>query len=197
MTKPLSLPPADHPLSFALAALIAQRDLFGDLDDAMAMDYVAAHPVTRFVRALHEHDAAALCWLCLFVAQRVVPCWQVSLPNDRRPRGDLGNQLRLEPGHSTALGPADLGRRGLALERLHRKGLVRRQKVSHAFRYTATLGREELAARRVIDAAGGMSALSKAGLLSAFVDLVAEVDDASLERLEQLVARKRRRSSGP
>jgi predicted transcriptional regulator len=81
---------------------------------------------------------------------------------------------------------------GSALERLYKKGLARRQKVSHAFRYTAALGRDEFAARRVLDAAGGVEALSKAGLLSAFVDLVAEVDEASLERLERLVAEKRK-----
>src|SRR5688572_10874506 len=69
---------------------------------------------------------------------------------------------------------------GSALERLFRKGLVRRQKVSHAYRYGPALGREEFAARRVVEAAGGVKALMHAGLMSAFVDLVA-VDDAALE----------------
>lgn len=80
---------------------------------------------------------------------------------------------------------------GSALERLFKKGLVTRQRVSHAYRYTPRIGRDEFAARRVLDAAGGVSTLSGAGLLSAFVDLVADVDDAALDRLEALIAEKR------
>jgi predicted transcriptional regulator len=80
---------------------------------------------------------------------------------------------------------------GSALERLHRKGLARRHKVSHAFRYVAALGRDQFAARRVLEAAGGLSQLSNAGLLSAFVDLVADVDESLLDRLEALISVKR------
>jgi predicted transcriptional regulator len=80
---------------------------------------------------------------------------------------------------------------GSALERLFKKKLLDRRKVSHAFRYTPTLSRDEFAARRVVDAAGGLQSLSSAGLLAAFVDLVAEIDDAALERLETLIAEKR------
>ncbi|HEX2880452.1 MAG TPA: BlaI/MecI/CopY family transcriptional regulator [Polyangiaceae bacterium] len=80
---------------------------------------------------------------------------------------------------------------GSALERLHKKGLVARRKVSHAYRYEAKLGRDEFAARRVLDAAGSMKALADTGLLAAFVDLVADVDHAALDRLEALIAEKR------
>jgi predicted transcriptional regulator len=80
---------------------------------------------------------------------------------------------------------------GSALERLLRKGLVERRKVSHAYRYAPRVGREELAARRVMEAAGGAAALSDAGLLSAFVDLVADLDARALDRLEALIAEKR------
>jgi predicted transcriptional regulator len=86
---------------------------------------------------------------------------------------------------------------GSALERLHRKGLVRRQKVSHAYRYSPALGADEFAARRVVEAAGGLPALAGAGLLAAFVDLVAGVDEAALDRLEQLIAQKRDRRGPP
>ena len=86
---------------------------------------------------------------------------------------------------------------GSALERLFKKGLVTRRKVSHAYRYEPRMARDEFAARRVVDAAGGMKSLSQMGLLSAFVDLVAEVDDAALDRLELLIAEKRgERGSG-
>jgi predicted transcriptional regulator len=82
---------------------------------------------------------------------------------------------------------------GSALERLFRKGLVSRRKVSHAFRYAPLLESDEFAARRVLDAAGGLGKLASTGLLAAFVDLVADHDDKALERLSALVAEKRRR----
>src|SRR5262245_29363590 len=80
---------------------------------------------------------------------------------------------------------------GSSLERLHRKGLVERRKVSRAYRYRAALDRDAFRSRRVVDAVGGARALAKSGLLAAFVDLVADTDAAALDRLEQLIARKR------
>jgi len=80
---------------------------------------------------------------------------------------------------------------GSALERLFRKGLVRRDKVSYAYRYRAALDREAFQARKLVDAAGGLRALSEDGLLAAFVDLVAETDEEALAALERLVAAKR------
>ena len=80
---------------------------------------------------------------------------------------------------------------GSSLERLHRKGLVTRWKVSHAYRYKPALDRDAHHVRRVIEAAGGMRALASGGLLAAFVDLVASTDEAALDQLEQLIARKR------
>lgn len=85
---------------------------------------------------------------------------------------------------------------GSALERLFRKGLVIRRKVSHAYRYSARIGREELAARRVLEVTGDLKSLSKTGLLSAFVDLVADVDEEALNRLEALIAEKREERGG-
>jgi len=80
---------------------------------------------------------------------------------------------------------------GSALERLHRKGLVSRAKQSHAYRYQATLTDDEFAAKRIMDIAGSTKALAEAGLLAAFVDLVADEDEESLDRLEALIAQKR------
>lgn len=85
---------------------------------------------------------------------------------------------------------------GSALERLFKKGMVRRDKVSHAYRYHPALDRHEFRARRVLEAAGGKKALAAAGLLSAFVDLVADTDDAALDRLEALIAKKRELRGG-
>lgn len=85
---------------------------------------------------------------------------------------------------------------GSALERLFKKRLVRREKVSHAYRYRAALTREAFAARRMLDAAGDAQTLGQVGLLSAFVDLVADVDAESLDRLEALIEQKRREQEG-
>ena len=83
---------------------------------------------------------------------------------------------------------------GSALERLYRKGLVHREKVSHAYLYRAAMGREAFQARRMVDVIGGTEALADSGVLAAFVDAVAETDRHSLEQLAVLVAdRKRRR----
>ena len=82
---------------------------------------------------------------------------------------------------------------GSALERLYRKGLAAREKVSHAYRYRPDLSREAFAARRMLDAVGGSQTLAEAGLLAAFVDLVANVDAGSLDRLEDLIAERRGR----
>lgn len=81
---------------------------------------------------------------------------------------------------------------GSSLERLHRKGLVERWKVSHAYRYRAVDDRDAFRARRVMDIAGGARQLARSGLLAAFVALVADADAAALDELEALIARKRR-----
>ncbi|MBI3767910.1 MAG: BlaI/MecI/CopY family transcriptional regulator [Deltaproteobacteria bacterium] len=82
---------------------------------------------------------------------------------------------------------------GSALERLYRKGLLTRRKVSHAYRYAPTLDRDAFVARRAVDAAGGVRALANAGVLAAFVDLVGDTDEAALVRLERLLVQKRAR----
>lgn len=81
---------------------------------------------------------------------------------------------------------------GSALERLFRKGLLTREKVSHAYRYRAAMDQEAFRARKVLEAAGGLKALGKEGLLAAFVDLVAEVDQDALGELERLVRQKQK-----
>ena len=80
---------------------------------------------------------------------------------------------------------------GSSLERLHRKGLLRRRKVSHAYRYSAAVDRETFVARGIVEAAGGVRALASGGLLAAFVDLLGDTDEAALDRLERLIAEKR------
>jgi predicted transcriptional regulator len=81
---------------------------------------------------------------------------------------------------------------GSALERLYKKKLVTREKVSHAYRYEASMDRDEFRATRVLEAAGGLSALAERGVLAAFVDLVNDADGEALDELEALIAERRR-----
>jgi hypothetical protein len=46
--------------------------------------------------------------------------------------------------------------------------------------------------RQMVDGAGGIRALASRGLLASFLDLIAEADDAALDELEELIARKRK-----
>lgn len=76
----------------------------------------------------------------------------------------------------------------MTLDRLFRKGLLTREKQSHAFVYSARCDRAGYH-RRVME-----SVLPEPGeaMLSAFVDLAASADPENLDRLEELIeARKR------
>lgn len=82
------------------------------------------------------------------------------------------------------------------MERLHRKGLLSREKVSHAFVYAARRKREEVRAeilqevvRQVV---GGGTDL----MLSTFVDLAARSGEDTLVRLERMVADRRAKRGG-
>src|SRR5215211_6292623 len=78
------------------------------------------------------------------------------------------------------------------MDRLHRKGLLIREKEGLAWRYAPTMTREEFD-RSVADslARGILSAHGEVGL-AAFVDVAAQVDGALLDRLAALVAARRK-----
>jgi predicted transcriptional regulator len=80
------------------------------------------------------------------------------------------------------------------LDRLHRKGLLRRHKTGQAFVYEPAMSRDEYRARileRTVNEL--MSRGSQAEpVLAAFVDAAAKVDEANLSRLEALIAERRR-----
>lgn len=73
-----------------------------------------------------------------------------------------------------------------ALKRLHEKGLLAREKVSHAYVYRATVSRSELQ-RQLIEAIAGQFP-GGAGLLAAFVDVAEAGGESRLRELEALVA---------
>ena len=78
-----------------------------------------------------------------------------------------------------------------ALERLFRKGLLRRAKVSHAYEYSARVTRRELVGRLVAATVERVGGSRPETLLSAFVDLAARADGDQLAELEALIAKRR------
>lgn len=81
-----------------------------------------------------------------------------------------------------------------AMERLFRKGLLAREKVSHAYVYSPRHSREELGARVVQDVVARLLRGEAAPVLEAFVDLAARTDEGNLDRLERLIAQRRKAS---
>lgn len=77
------------------------------------------------------------------------------------------------------------------MERLYRKGLLAREKVSHAYVYSAQVSREELTARLVGDVVAGLVGNDSEPMLSALVDLTARTGEKNLKRLERMVAARR------
>lgn len=82
------------------------------------------------------------------------------------------------------------------LRRLYDKLLLQRDKISHAHVYSPRLTRQEYQRQVLAEVVGDVLRGEADVALSAFVDLAAEVDEAHLRRLEQLIAERRGRSGG-
>ncbi|HEU5451617.1 MAG TPA: BlaI/MecI/CopY family transcriptional regulator [Terriglobales bacterium] len=79
------------------------------------------------------------------------------------------------------------------LDRLYKKGLLRRRKHGRAFLYAAAVTREEFAAAMARQALRIMGSYAGAdAVLSTFVNVVSDSDARLLDELEQLVKSKRR-----
>ena len=77
------------------------------------------------------------------------------------------------------------------LERLFRKQLLRREKISHSYVYSPSVQRGELMSQFIDEVVQTLSGGKSDCLLSAFVDYAARADESSLDRLEQLIAQRR------
>lgn len=96
---------------------------------------------------------------------------------------------------------ASLGRRrGITLntiqstlKRLFEKGLLERDKVSHAHVYRARLSRDEFHSGLLRELVGGLMHGQAESVVSAFVDLTERAGPEHLARLEALVAERRRK----
>ena len=79
------------------------------------------------------------------------------------------------------------------LKRLFEKGLLTRNKVSHAHVYRIRLSREEFHRGLLGQLVGGLMRGQADAVVSAFVDLAERAGPEHLERLEALVAERRRK----
>jgi predicted transcriptional regulator len=77
------------------------------------------------------------------------------------------------------------------LERLHRKSLVQRSKQGHAYVYSAGLARAELLGRLLGGVIRQLHTGSLDPILSSFVDFAERMDERTLDRLDELVQKRR------
>jgi predicted transcriptional regulator len=74
------------------------------------------------------------------------------------------------------------------LERLYRKELLHREKVSHAYVYSTAVTRDTLMADLIDDVIRSVSDSGSDTMLAAFVAIAERTDKNNLDRLEQLIA---------
>jgi predicted transcriptional regulator len=77
------------------------------------------------------------------------------------------------------------------LERLYKKKLLTRQKVSRAYVYQTSVSRDELMGRMITDVVHTLVDDDADSMLAAFVDIAARSDEAHLDRLEELISEYR------
>lgn len=77
------------------------------------------------------------------------------------------------------------------LERLHRKGLLGRDKRGHAYCYFAIVSRSNLLGRMMGDVIGLLHDGRLETILSSFVNVAADMDESSLNDLEELINKKK------
>lgn len=82
------------------------------------------------------------------------------------------------------------------LKRLYEKGLLKRDKVSHAHVYKPKVGREEFHRGVLGNVIDELMGRQSEGMVAAFVDLAERAGPEHLARLEALVAARRRALKG-
>ena len=82
------------------------------------------------------------------------------------------------------------------LERLYKKKLLSRTKVSHSYWHCSIVDRTQLMTRRIDDLTSEIAKGQTSSVLAAFVDFTARMDNSSLEQLEQLIAQRKKRDMG-
>ena len=82
------------------------------------------------------------------------------------------------------------------MDRLFRKGLLGRDKVSHAFVYRPAVSREELSTQVIGEVLSTLAGGETGVMLNAFANLAEREGDDALAKLEELITKKRR-GAGP
>lgn len=108
--------------------------------------------------------------------------WAVDAADAKAIHRQLGEKRNISP--NTIQSTAD---------RLYKKGLLNREKVSHAFVYSPAVTREQLMAEMIDNVVEKLSGGSTEAMLSTFVDLAARLEQDSLDRLEELIAKRRQK----
>lgn len=87
--------------------------------------------------------------------------------------------------------PVNLSTVQTTLERLVRKGLLEREKRGHAFVYTAAVSRAQMLGTLIKDVIQLLHDGKADTILSSFINVAANIDESGLERMEQMIRRKR------
>lgn len=82
------------------------------------------------------------------------------------------------------------------LKRLWTKGLLMRKKVSHAHLYAPIAGRDEYIRRVLVQLLDGLTFDEPTVMAQAFIDVTERAGEVHLERLERLLAERRRSVRG-
>ena len=78
------------------------------------------------------------------------------------------------------------------LKRLYKKGLLTREKVSHAHVYSARLSQEAFQQQLLADVMVRLTRGDEDAMLSAIVDLTERVGEEQLQKLEKMIAARRK-----
>lgn len=82
------------------------------------------------------------------------------------------------------------------LDRLFKKGLLSRTKQGHAYYYRAKVDREALIATLITNVTSDFVEDGEHSLIAAFSSASANLDDAQLDKLEQLIEQQRKLRKG-
>ena len=82
------------------------------------------------------------------------------------------------------------------LDRLYKKGLLKREKESHAYQYRAANPRKAFIGQLIRDVTEDFAGGDEDSLLAAFVSLSAELDEQQLEKLDKTIQEYRKKAIG-
>ena len=77
------------------------------------------------------------------------------------------------------------------LDRLFKKGLLSREKRGHAYFYNAKIEREDLIGQLILGVTGDFLNEGESSLVAAFTSISADLDEAQLKHLEELIEQQR------